>query len=302
MNIYEETWMKYYLGYEEPSCLVRIGPMGSGKTSAVDKFLENHLKISSKNYMLIDIDNMVVKSNEYQKGLAGLGRGATAEQLNNLWYDTATEIKAYEMRDNITLKIINKKRNYSVESTGNYFCPNKELLWKNFTNGYRMIIIFPFVTFKELVDRVRKRATVEGRNVDVDSLKENYINAYKKIFRIISLPVDFYLIDNMVSSGEVPTLLASTNFNRKSDATDCIKGNLDIAKIVTILTDLNVSNEDMKIKSSLFTFFNTLVKYIDPNALADLPSLNILSGGGSKYKKKYETYKKKYLELKKSIN
>ena len=107
MNIYEETWTKYYLGYEEPSCLVRIGPMGSGKTSAVDKFLESHLKISSKNYMLIDIDNMVVKSNEYQKGLVGLGHGATAEQLNKLWNETADTIKVYKMRDNITLKIIN---------------------------------------------------------------------------------------------------------------------------------------------------------------------------------------------------
>jgi len=79
---------------------------------------------------------------------------------------------------------------------------------------------------------------------------------------------------------------------------------LDIPKIKKILTDLKTSNEDVKIKSSLFEFFTTLVKYMDVNSLNMIPTLGgpefII--GGSKYKKKYETYKKKYLELKKSIN
>tara|TARA_B110000977_G_scaffold191616_1_gene264017 strand:- start:4347 stop:5252 length:906 start_codon:yes stop_codon:yes gene_type:complete len=301
MDSYEEKWIKYYLGYNDPSCLIRIGPMGSGKTSAIDKFLENYLKISSKNYMLIDIDAIIMNSNEYKKSKDTLGANPTSAQLNKLWYITSKIINAYKIRDNITLKITNKKRNYSVESTGSYFCPNKELLWKNFTNGYRMIIIFPFVTFDELTKRVKRRAILEGRDIDIPSLKTNYINAYNKIFNIISLPVDFYLINNMVGPGEQPTLLAASTFHSKSDATNCIKGTVEINDIKQILDELQVSNEGLDIKKLLNTFFKKIVKYIEPSSLPKITRKYKLSGGVN-YKKKYEIYKKKYIHLKKSIN
>merc|ERR1711935_1313338 len=104
MDSYEEKWIKHYLGYNDPSCLIRIGPMGSGKTSAIDKFLENYLKISSKNYMLIDVDAIIMNSIEYKKGKDALGPNPTSRGLNNLWYSTSKIIKAYKIRDNITLK------------------------------------------------------------------------------------------------------------------------------------------------------------------------------------------------------
>ena len=38
------NWLNYYTGPNIPTLLIRIGPMGSGKTSAVNIFIEKHLK------------------------------------------------------------------------------------------------------------------------------------------------------------------------------------------------------------------------------------------------------------------
>ena len=142
---YEKKWKKYYLGPEKPTILIRIGPMGSGKTTATNIYINKVLDFNDSVFQLIDLDKMVTESKEYTDGLIKIEQEVNSyntnkqqlktELLSKLWGEVNKKIDGYKLVNSITSFLIENRRHFSTESTGSYFCPNRKKIIEAYKNG-----------------------------------------------------------------------------------------------------------------------------------------------------------------------
>jgi len=252
-----DKWEKYYIGPEIPSLLIRIGPMGSGKTSAIDLFIEKNLGYSKSVFQLINLDDIVTTNLLYKNTLISINDNLSimpisdqekkklkTQQLNKLWSESQNDIQGYKLVDYLILKMINRKRTFSIESTGSYFCPNRKRIINSYKNGYDTMIIFTFLPFYELINRISKRAEEENRDLDLNYLMDNILNAYEKYSEYLYITGNFYILDNFVEKKENPILLLHTKMDfKKYDSENCVSVNSFNDERIQILKNLIMANK-----------------------------------------------------------
>lgn len=291
MTTTEETkWKKYYLGPEKSTILIRIGPMGSGKTTATNIYISQELGYSDSVFQLIDLDKMVTESEEYiveaakiEEKLLSIDESQKhlkkSEWLSNLWGEVNRKINGYKLINSITSFLIEKRRHFSTESTGSFFCPNRKKIIEAYKNGYDTMAIFTFLPYFKLLDRVRQRAITEGRDVLEEELEENVLNALSKSTENLYITNNFYFLDTNVSKDEKPNLLLHTqiDFDNKKDFDNCIKiagYNFDNIQYLLNVIQANekfyTSSNKIKIYEAELLFLKTLMSI----ASAQIPEQN----------------------------
>jgi hypothetical protein len=88
-NVHQELldkWSRYYIGPEK-TLIMRIGTMGSGKTSAVNLFIEEDLGYNPENFSIVDLDK-IVTSSVYMTD-------------PDKWWDAQVTIGGYQITDKI---------------------------------------------------------------------------------------------------------------------------------------------------------------------------------------------------------
>lgn len=89
-------WRKYYFGPENNTILMRIGVMGSGKTSSVDSYIENNLKYNPEIFTLIDLDRIITTSGEMKD--------------EHDWVNANEKIDGYQIVDTLIRESLAKKK------------------------------------------------------------------------------------------------------------------------------------------------------------------------------------------------
>jgi len=245
-------WMKYYIGTKSPTVILRIGTMGSGKTSAVNSFIDNYLGYNSNLFSIIDLDKIIV----------------TSGYMNSPddWWNAQVTINGYKIVEDIINESILLKRHLSTESTGKFLCPSKKIIRKAMHNGYNIIGICPFVPYFIIKGRIIKRAEEEGRNVSLDELSSNVINMLPKLLDIAVECDIFYVLDNTVSYNETPKILTEINYSAKSyDDKKCCEWKINtvtINNLISLLYD-NINkydNNEQYIYNIELTFLKKLIE------------------------------------------
>ena len=233
-------WSKYYIGPEK-TLIMRIGTMGSGKTSAVNLFIEEELGYNQAIFSIIDLDKIVTTS-EYMTD-------------PDKWWDAQVTIGGYEITDKIIRESIKAKKNFSTESTGKFICPNRKLITIASKAGYNLIGICPYVPYYELKSRIKKRADEEGRAVTTSELEDNLKNMLPKLFEIVPLCDKFFVINNLVKKGDSPEKLLSveTDFT-KYDSTKCCDWEFNDDATNRLLSKLDDNIDKYKTHSELDIF------------------------------------------------
>ncbi|ARF09410.1 hypothetical protein Indivirus_1_33 [Indivirus ILV1] len=238
-------WKKYYIGPDNRTFILRIGPMGSGKTTATNKFIDNILGWNSNIFPLIDLDKLVTESDYYK---ARYRNGMTNKQLEDLWWNAQQDIGGYKIMDNLFDMLLHEKRLFSMESTGNWFCPSHGKIIKCYQNGYDVVTIFCFIPFFELWKRIEVRAKKEGRGVDITSSIANIKQSLLKTLDLVYLSRDFYLLSNYVPSNSIPIILMHSKLHYTTDAKEddnhkCKKiFDKNIAEIDKIIQEIQTNN------------------------------------------------------------
>jgi len=186
-------WRKYYFGPENNTILMRIGVMGSGKTSSVDSYIENNLKYNPEIFTLIDLDRIITTSGEMKD--------------EHDWVNANEKIDGYQIVDTLIRESLAKKKTFSTESTGAWVCPSRKIITLANKIGYNTIAIMPFVPFYLLKERVTLRAQKEGRAVKLEELILNLERILTKINDIIPLADEFIIVHNVVDIGKPPKLM-----------------------------------------------------------------------------------------------
>jgi len=230
-NENEIKWKKYYLGPEKSTVLIRTGAMGSGKTTAINIFIEKKLGYCNGIFQLIDLDKMVTSSTKYTDGLNKINKNNSINSvdktklLSKLWDEVNKDIQGYKLLNTITSHLVNSRRNFSTESTGSFFCPNRKKIIEAYKNGYDALVIFAFLPYYKLNERVRHRALTEGRDVSEQELESNILNALEKSTENLYITNNCYFLNTDVTVNEIPELLLHTqiDFDNKKDFDNCIK-------------------------------------------------------------------------------
>ena len=276
----KENWEKYYLGPENPTLIMRVGTMGSGKTSAVNLFLEKYLKYDPNIFSVIDLDKIITEDESYiQKFTAGM----TAKAAGDLWWETQVAIGGYDITDSIVNKMLTKKKSFSTEGTGKFVCPSRKQIVKSMKSGYDVIGICPYVPYYELKNRISARAAEEGRDVSLGELQGNVIKMLPLLLDVAVMCDAFYILSNLVSKGDVPELLLSLTYDStKFDNDQCSVYNYKDQLVEGLISNITsnkvkyVGKEEEEIYKKELAFMNTLMSTYATNLNA-MPSLGSCS-------------------------
>jgi len=248
-NKLNNKWLHYYVGPITPTIVLRIGTMGSGKTSSINLFIDRELNYNSNLFSIIDLDRIVTTSG-YMK---------TPED----WWEAQVTINGYKIVENIINESILLKRHLSTESTGKFLCPSKKIIRNAMHNGYNIIGICPFVPYFIIKNRIAKRAEEEGRNVSLKELIDNILNMLPNLIEIAIECDNFYVLNNTVSQDTTPEIIAHINYSITSRDNDkCCQWDINtniINKLINYIKD-NVNEYKTEIEN---TIYNEEIKFLE---------------------------------------
>ena len=232
-HTFNDRWMKYYIGPTTPTIVLRIGTMGSGKTSSVNLFIDKYLNYNSNLFSIIDLDRIITTSG-YMK---------TPDD----WWEAQVTINGYKIVENIINESILLHRHLSTESTGKFLCPSKKIIRKAMHNGYNIIGICPFVPYFIIKGRIIKRAEEEGRNVSLDELVSNVVNMLPNLISIAVECDIFYVLDNMVPQNTTPEIIAEINYSTTSrDDDKCCQWKINTQICIKLITYIQANKHEYK--------------------------------------------------------
>ena len=262
-DLTSENWIKYYQGPETHTTILRVGAMGSGKTTAVDHFIRDILGYNPALFSLVSLDDMITKSQHYVDEVHN--KSLTSAQMDKIWTDTEKKIGGYALMSRIVERILLTKRCFSTEGTGRYLCPSKISMVRAHKQGYDVIVILPYVPFYILKSRVKARALIEKRDVSAENLQDNVLSLLKRMLKLPQFCDTMYILDNTVDPGKTPLQLVKITYDvTKLDDCACTKWTYDFNRISQLLTlleqntaeyitpqEISILNEERKILTFL---------------------------------------------------
>lgn len=212
--------------------VIRMGTMGSGKSSAVNAFLEGKYGWPPSMFQIVDLDRMVTSSAAYRDAVCSgtKVKDLSGEQMGDAWWAGQVSTSGYRTVDSIITDASSRGLTFSIEQTGKFMCPLKKVCRRLYKNGYKVIGVSPYVPYFVLKGRVEKRAEQEGRDVSTDELESNMMMFLPKLFDMILETDEFYILSNDVPFGHPPEVLVSsetdwTKFDNQKCSTRTINKN-----------------------------------------------------------------------------
>lgn len=218
--------------------------MGSGKSSAVNAFLEDKYGWSPSMFQIVDLDRMVTSSKAYRDVVCS---GSTVKKLSgkemgDAWWAGQVATHGYSTVDSIITAASQSGLTFSIEQTGKFMCPLQKVTRRLFKSGYHVIGASPYVPFYILKDRVAARARKEGRDVSTEELETNMLLMLPKLFDMALEADEFYILNNDVPLGASPEVLLSTQIDwSKYDNQKCSSRTIDGAKVQALLNKVKAA-------------------------------------------------------------
>lgn len=223
--------------------ILRVGTMGSGKTSSVDGFLDN-LRLNHSIFPNLDLDRIVTGTKVFRDGVCN--KDGTLKELSpeigNAVYWAAR--RSSHVGDWGTLEVISDHLvalgyTFSRETCGSDM-PHllDQLLGKRYdiisqyiNSGYEAMAVVPYLPFFVAKGRVAKRANEEGRDVPFERMCADYETFFHHLFQLMGRVSSFYLVDNNVAWGHPMRLLMET----QSSGGRCSIVKTDVQALQTLL-------------------------------------------------------------------
>jgi len=250
------------------TAIIRIGTMGSGKSSAVDGFLNarNPGWDAGNMFQIVDLDRMVTSSKAYREKVCAdnfINRALTPKQMGDAWWDGQVATDGYKTVDWVIDAASFQGLTFSVEQTGTYFCPLRKVARKLFKAGYEVVGASPYVPYFELKTRVAKRAEEEGRDVDTSSLINNMKALLPQLFDMMRYLDTFYILNNLVAKGAAPEVMVEQETDwTKYDDQLCSRRTIN-SDVITRIMQILVANEDKYVgqeEQNLFVIEKTFLE------------------------------------------
>lgn len=245
-----ERWNNFFNGPDKSTVIVRIGTLASGKTTAIDYFIENNLGYDSKLFPLIELDRIVVDERNYSGD----------------YLDIRRKIDADSIVHQLFINAVKKSRTFSIESTGSWICPPRKIVTFSNKHNYNNIGIFTFVPYFVNLQRLRSRNAQSERKIEEKVLIDNFLLLYRKIFNVIEYFDQFYIIDNSEKLDE-QSVIAQSDLKLDPDADEdllcakwiSISPRIDkLIKKIKDNEDKYQSDKEKKIFNLEMTFLNNL--------------------------------------------
>ena len=264
----------------DPVLMLRLGPMGSGKSTSIDRWISSPaavpgdpagpiasgLGMDVAKFASVDLDDIVTSSEVYKDGFARIEAGTLAgaertKALGDLWWKAQVAVDGYAVVDKLVERLMFHKRHITTESTGTWLCPSRSRLLAAWRAGYNVVAAYPYVKYSSLKERVQLRAMAEGRDVPEDDLRKNYLAALKKVGSIRLFAERFVVLDNNVARGEDAPVLAEAAiglFNKAYDTADCAHHAADNKRITRLMAEVEAEETDTEIRDVQLCFLEAL--------------------------------------------
>lgn len=234
--------------------VIRMGTMGSGKSSAVNAFLESKYGWQPSMFQIVDLDRMVTSSAAYRaKVCSGTTlQDLSGQQMGDAWWAGQVSISGYDTVDDIIERASLRGLTFSVEQTGKFMCPLTKVCRRLYKSGYKVIGVSPYVPYYILKGRVEKRAEDEGRDVSTDDLEKNMKMFLPKLFDMVHLTDAFFILNNDVPFGYPPEVLVASNIDwTKHDDQRCSTRTINKDAVQALLDKVKAARSNYVTASEL---------------------------------------------------
>jgi len=232
--------------------VLRVGVMGTGKSSAVDAFMDEILGlgkgVAEAMYQLVDVDLLTTASDSYRHAICSENgrKEMTGKELESAYYQARKAVNPMAIRSYLIDAAAKSGYTFSIEQTGWSFCYYKQATRSLFKAGYEVIGVSPYVPFFALKSRIIERAKREGRQPSLKNLKDNVNRLLPRVFDLAAESDKFHVVSNYVPFGEPPKLLFSyaAEFDRSlMDTQACSQRSVKREVAESLLKELN-DNKD----------------------------------------------------------
>lgn len=205
-----DYYKKYITGVKKcsiknPYVFITYGPQGSGKSRIITKVYED-MKLSESrisNIVRINIDEMIENDPNYRKPY-------TYEQLRKCAWNTSDEIEK---------TALNNECDVLMETTGRNVQWIVEMVKNLKDKNYTLVIAYPLVDKKVLIERLSKRYLETSQEYAVQGILSNMLESLKNLVKLDDIGKSIIYIYN--NTEEDPKLLI--RYQRKEDdICDCL--------------------------------------------------------------------------------
>ena len=165
-----------------PIIIIKYGPTGSGKGSAVVTKQIEALGIPLDHYLTFEVDSVIESVASYKRGTVKIRVNRNSNkmtntnmyrQLKNLYFATR-KAKNYNNKsinskiDTLLERALKDRKNIIFETTGSRYDGNHPFKWLldlvHLQSRYKIVVIYPFVGVDDLKARVVRRAESQYAN------------------------------------------------------------------------------------------------------------------------------------------
>ena len=239
---------------DKPTFYIKYGPPASGKGTIMDKVAKEEQK-DLNNIVIVEIDTIIQEHKDYIKKKGELlkklknnknNKKDINKELTDLYFKyrknvESPNIKGDDISDAITYGAIEEGLDVSLETNGHDIDWTKNVMIpkiKKINNKYKIVIVYPLVPLKLLLERARIREETTGQT-PANNIEEMAKNAPKNLLKMKKIVDTIYIYDNSGNKDEEKLLIKyKENKAEICKCTDGYKKNFKLEEIKTMMSDL----------------------------------------------------------------
>jgi len=198
--------------------IITYGATGSGKSTIINYIFKNHGHIFSsmqkedydlKRFVEINIDNIVTQMGDYNDKMSEIlnqsDQQSISQMATSVYFDCRNQVEP--LSSYVLDKCISENYNIIYETTGNSVQWMLGDVSKMRSNGYHVILLFPFVLWDTLQMRLKSRNQNSQRKVNMKYAEINYNNAMNNFFKVVNHVQESYIVDMTKDQNELSNVL-----------------------------------------------------------------------------------------------
>ena len=239
---------------DKPTFYIKYGPPASGKGTIMDKVAKEEQK-DLNNIVIVEIDTIIQEHKDYIKKKGELlkklknnknNKKDINKELTDLYFKyrknvESPNIKGDDISDAITYGAIDEGLDVAWETNGHDIDWTKNVMIpkiKKINNKYKIVIVYPLVPLKLLLERARIREETTGQT-PANNIEEMAKNAPKNLLKMKKIVDTIYIYDNSGNKDEEKLLIKyKENKAEICKCTDGYKKNFKLEEIKTMMSDL----------------------------------------------------------------